>query len=339
MIITDILLLLRWVYSYYKYNEVILMCTAISYKTKTHYFGRNLDMDCSFGEEVVVMPRSFPFTFRQGVKIEEPLALIGTALIKEGVPLFYDATNEKGLSMAGLNFVGNAYFQPPSDEGINIAPFELIPWVLMQCDSVRDAKKLLSETNIAHIDFSRDLPVAQLHWMISDAGESLVLECTREGMQLYDNPVGVLTNNPPFPVQLFSLNNYMCLSNQPPVNNFSKSFALKEYSHGMGAIGLPGDSSSMSRFVRAAFNKMNSVYQNSEQKRVSQFFHILSSVSQLRGAVQLKGGKYEYTVYSSCCNTKKGIYYYTTYDNSAVRSVNMHGQDLDGSELYRFKME
>lgn len=339
MIITDILLLLRWVYSYYKYNEVILMCTAISYKTKTHYFGRNLDMDCSFGEEVVVMPRSFPFTFRQGVKIEEPLALIGTALVKEGVPLFYDATNEKGLSMAGLNFVGNAYFQPPSDEGINIAPFELIPWVLMQCDSVTAAKKLLKETGVAHIDFSRELPVARLHWMISDAGESLVLECTREGMQLYDNPVGVLTNNPPFPVQLFSLNNYMCLSNQPPVNNFSKSFALKEYSHGMGAIGLPGDSSSMSRFVRAAFNKMNSVYQNSEQKRVSQFFHILSSVSQLRGAVQLKGGKYEYTVYSSCCNTKKGIYYYTTYDNSAVRSVNMHGQDLDGSELYRFKME
>lgn len=315
------------------------MCTAISYKTKTHYFGRNLDMDCSLGEDVVVMPRKFPFSFRNAVSVEAPYALIGTALVKEGIPLFYDATNEKGLSMAGLNFVGNAYFPPPVKDEINIAPFELIPWVLMQCDSVKNARTLIEKTNIAHIDFSTQLTVAELHWMISDAHESLVLECTREGMRLYDNPVGVLTNNPPFPIQLFGLKNYMCLSNQPPVNNFSKSFALTEYSHGMGAIGLPGDSSSSSRFVRAAFNKMNSVYQNSEQKRVSQFFHILASVCQIWGTVQLKNAKYEYTVYSSCCNTKKGIYYYTTYDNSAVRSVDMHKQDLDGSELYRFKME
>ena len=333
LIFPDILLLLWWVYFYYKYNEVIFMCTAISYKTKTHYFGRNLDMDCSFGEDVVIMPRKFPFSFRCGKAVEAPFALIGTALVKEGVPFFYDATNEKGLSMAGLNFVGNAYFPVPSDEGVNIAPFELIPWVLMQCDSVRDAKKLLSETNIAHIDFSRDLPVAQLHWMISDEKGSLVLECTKEGMQIYDNPLGVLTNNPPFPMQMFCLNNFMCLTNQPPVNSFCKSLDLKEYSHGMGAIGLPGDSSSSSRFVRVAFNKMNSVYQNSEQKRVSQFFHILGSVSQLRGAVQLKGGAYEYTVYTSCCNTRKGIYYYTTYDNSTIRSVDMHEVDLDSEEL------
>ena len=315
------------------------MCTAISYKTKTHYFGRNLDMECSFGEYIVVMPRNFPFIFRCAKAAEAPFALIGTALVKEGVPLFYDATNEKGLSMAGLNFVGNAYFSEPAKDKINIAPFELIPWVLTQCDSVKAARALIEKINVAHIDFSKELPVAELHWMISDARESIVLECTRQGLSLYENPVGVLTNNPPFPVQLFGLNNYMCLSNQPPINNFSKSFALTEYSHGMGAIGLPGDSSSSSRFIRAAFNKMNSVYQNSEQKRVSQFFHILSSVSQLRGTVQLKNGKYEYTVYSSCCNTKKGIYYYTTYDNSSVRSVDMRSQNLDGNELYCFKME
>ena len=107
----------------------------------------------------------------------------------------------------------------------------------------------------------------------------------------------------------------------------------------MGAIGLPGDASSSSRFVRAAFNKMNSVYQNSEQKRVSQFFHILGSVGQLRGAVQLKSGAYEYTVYTSCCNTRKGIYYYTTYDNSTVRSVDMHSVELDGEELTVRAME
>lgn len=315
------------------------MCTAISYKTRNHYFGRNLDMDCSFGEDVVIMPRNFPFTYRYAQRPEESYALIGTAIIRDGVPLFYDATNEKGLSMAGLNFVGNAVFYPLSDDKINIAPFELIPWLLTQCADVKEARELLGKTNVAHIDFSSALPVAQLHWMISDEKESLVLECTEDGMRLYDNPLGVLTNNPPFPMQMFYLNNFMCLTNQPPVNSFCKSLDLKEYSHGMGAIGLPGDSSSSSRFVRVAFNKMNSVYQNSEQKRVSQFFHILGSVSQLRGAVQLKGGAYEYTVYTSCCNTRKGIYYYTTYDNSTIRSVDMHEVDLDGEELTVTPME
>lgn len=315
------------------------MCTAISYKTKTHYFGRNLDMDCSFGESVVVMPRKFPFTFRYAERPDESYALIGTAIIKEGVPLYYDAVNEKGLGMAGLNFIGNAVFGQLKKDCTNIAPFELIPWILMQCASVKQARELLSKTSIAHIDFSKELPVAELHWMLSDERESIVLECTKEGTAVYDNPVGVLTNNPPFPVQQFGLNNYMGLSNQPATNTFCKSFQLTEYSRGMGAIGLPGDSSSSSRFVRAAFNKTNSVYQNSEQKRVSQFFHILGSVSQLRGAVQLKGGRYEYTVYTSCCNTRKGIYYYTTYDNSTVRAVDMHKENLDGSELYSYKME
>lgn len=315
------------------------MCTAISFKTKTHYFGRNLDMEFSYEESVIVMPRAFPFTYRNAPLPQKSYALIGAGIVRDGVPLFYDAVNEKGLGMAGLRFAGNARFDQLSEKGINVAPFELIPWVLTQCRSVEEARELIEKTCVAHIDFSNKLPVAELHWMISDEKESIVLECTEEGMQLYDNPLGVLTNNPPFPVQLFMLNNYMSLSNQPPVNNFCKSFELDEYSHGMGAIGLPGDLSSSSRFVRAAFNKMNSVYLNSESKRVSQFFHILSSVSQLRGAVQLKGGKYEYTVYSCCCNTKKGIYYYTTYDNSTVNAVDMHREDLKGEELYVYPMQ
>lgn len=315
------------------------MCTAISYKTRIHYFGRNLDLDYSFDENVVVMPRGFHFPFRHTESLQKNFALIGTAIVREGLPLFYDATNEKGLSMAGLSFEGNAHYAQPDENSTNIAPFELIPWVLVQCQNTKEVRQLMESTNVAHIDFSKELPCAQLHWMISDDRNSLVLECTKEGMKLYDNPLGVLTNNPPFPVQMFNLNNYMSLTNQPPVNNFCKSLNLSEYSRGMGAIGLPGDLTSTSRFVRAAFNKINSVYLNSEHKRVSQFFHLLYSVYQPRGAVQLKSGKYEYTVYSSCCNTKKGVYYYTTYDNSTITAIDMKKENLDGELLAVYPME
>ena len=314
------------------------MCTAISYKVRNHYFGRNLDMECSFDESVIIMPGKFPFNFRYADAIEEHFSIIGAGIVRDGVPLFYDGTNEKGLSMAGLSFVGNAVYGRIKEGEINIAPFELIPWILMQCESVKQAKALLEKTNIAHIDFSSELPCAELHWIVSDDKENLVLECTDEGMRLYDNPLGVLTNNPPFPMQMFNLNNYMCLTNQPPVNTFCKSIPLQEYSRGMGAIGLPGDLSSTSRFVRAAFNKLNSVCPNSEEKRVNQFFHLLYSVYQTRGAVQLRGGKYEYTVYSSCCNTKKGIYYYTAYDNLSVTAVDMKKENSDADTLVVYPM-
>lgn len=314
------------------------MCTAISYKTKEHYFGRNLDLEYSLGESVVIMPRGFSFEFRHAEGTLKKHAIIGTAIVKNGVPLFYDGTNEKGLSMAGLNFVGNAFFHEMSDKATNIAPFELIPWVLRQCDNVKQAKSLLNKTNIVNLDFSEEFPAAQLHWLISDDKQSITLESTKDGIFIYDNPVGVLTNNPPFPFQMFNLNNFMQLTNQVPENSFCKSLPLEVYSRGMGAMGLPGDFSSLSRFVRAVFTKTNSVYHNSEQKRVSQFFHLLYSVYQPRGAVQLPDGRYEHTVYSSCCNTKKGIYYYTTYYNSTVNAVKLHNENLDGESLCEYPM-
>ncbi len=104
----------------------------------------------------------------------------------------------------------------------------------------------------------------------------------------------------------------------------------------MGAMGLPGDLSSASRFVKAAFTKLNSRCGSSEAESVSQFFHILKSVEQQRGCVHMGEGKYEITIYSSCCNADKGIYYYNTYDNSQITAVDMRRENLEGSELIAY---
>ena len=114
---------------------------------------------------------------------------------------------------------------------------------------------------------------------------------------------------------------------------------LKTYSHGMGAIGLPGDASSLSRFVRATFVKMNSASGSSEAESVSQFFHILKSVEMQRGCVQTVKGLYDITIYSSCCNTDRGIYYYTTYDNSRIHAVDMHKENLHGDTLIEYPLK
>lgn len=312
------------------------MCTAITYDAKDHYFGRNLDLEYSYKERVTVTPRNFVFEFRKKGKLESHYAMIGMAYISAGYPLYYDATNEKGLSAAGLNFPDNADYKPFCAEKDNIAPFELIPWILSQCATVEEAEKLLGRINLLKEAFSSELPLSPLHWIISDRERSITLEPLKDGVKIYENPVGVLTNNPTFDYQLFNLNNYMTLTKGRPKNAWN--LPLQEYSRGMGAMGLPGDASSMSRFVRATFVKMNSVSGESEKESVNQFFHILKSVEMQRGCVELEKNVYEITVYSSCCNTDRGIYYYCTYDNSRIWAVDMHKEDLNGSALIAYPL-
>ena len=137
-------------------------------------------------------------------------------------------------------------------------------------------------------------------------------------------------------MQLFALNNYMQLSPKATGNHFAPNLPLNAYSRGMGAMGLPGDLSSQSRFVRAAFVRANSRSGESEAESVSQFFHILGSVEQQRGCCELDNGKYEITLYTICCNADKGIYYYTTYENHQISAVDMHLEDLDTKTLISY---
>lgn len=314
------------------------MCTAVSYQTGDHYFGRNLDLEFSYHETVTVTPRNFPFHFRCIGALERHYAMIGMAYVCGGYPLYYDATNEKGLSMAGLNFPGNAHYKPLREGADNVSPFELIPWILGQCATVEQARVLLGRISLADISFSRELLLSPLHWMIADKSSCIVVESVREGLKMYENPVKVLTNNPPFDQMRLRLNDYMMLTNQSPENRFAPQLELTPYSRGMGAMGLPGDLSSASRFVRAAFVRQNSVAGESEAESISQFFHILGSVEQQRGCVQMPDGRHEVTVYSSCCNTDKGIYYYTTYENRQITGVDLHREDLDGTRLISYPL-
>ena len=309
------------------------MCTAIGFKSGDFYFGRTLDNEFSFGEQITIVPRNFRFDFRFLNSVTSHYAIIGMGIVKGDYPLLFDAMNEKGLCMAGLNFVGNAFFNEVQNNKENVAVFEFIPWILSQCANVTEVRERLGKINLVNEPFSKELPVAQLHWMITDKDECITVEAVKDGLKIYDNPVGVMTNNPTFPEHIFNLNNYMHLSPKAPENNFSKDVDLKHYSKGMGAIGLPGDLSSMSRFVRVAFVKSNSASGNGEGKSISQFFHILNSVDQQRGCNLADRDMYEITVYTSCCNASKGIYYYTTYDNHQISCVNMFHENLDSCKL------
>ncbi len=313
------------------------MCTSVSFLTKDHYFGRTLDLECSYDEKVIITPKKYNLQFRLSKELNNHYAIIGIGTVVDNYPLYYDATNEKGLSIAGLNFPVSAKYSEIVKDKNNIGVFELIPWILGNCASVDEARELLTETNIVSMDFNEKYKTAELHWMISDKDYSIVLECVNDGMNIYYNPVHILTNNPEFPMQVFNLNNYMNITREEPETRFAEGFDLNKYSRGMGGIGLPGDSSSMSRFVRGSFTRLNSICGETESESISQFFHILDSVSQTNGCVRVND-KFEKTVYASCCNTNKGIYYYKTYDNSQLSAVDLYRENLDRSDLIIYNL-
>ena len=309
------------------------MCTCIDFRSKDFYFGRNLDLEYNFGEKVVISPRDYLFELKNGSKLKTKYAIMGMATVVNSYPLYADAVNENGLCMAGLYFPGNAVYNKEIEQNINIASFELIPWVLGNFSKISELKKELNNLNIIDAKFNENLPAAQLHWMISDEDESIVLEQVEDGLKIYDNPFGVLTNNPPFDYHKINISNYMNLSCKYPENRFTDKIDLDVFGQGISMIGLPGDVTPPARFVRAAFNKSNSVECSNENEAISQFFHILDSVAMIKGTVLTKENKLDMTTYSSCINASKGIYYFKTYYNNQIHAVKFNEKNINSKEL------
>ncbi|MBQ9941835.1 MAG: linear amide C-N hydrolase, partial [Christensenellaceae bacterium] len=246
------------------------------------------------------------------------------------------AVNENGLAMAGLLFPKSAFYPPPSQGGQPLAPYELIPYLLGQCASVWEARELLGGLTLAALPFSDALPLSPLHWMMTDGRECLVIESTGAGLKLYDDPAGVLTNEPPFPGQLAHLSAYLHLTAGPPEDRlFGGRLGLTPISRGMGAIGLPGDFSSPSRFVRAAFLRETSAPTCGQAESIAQFFRIMAGVSLPKGCVREADGSAVYTQYTCCMDLSRSSYTFSTYADPALRTVSLTSADPEGDSLLR----
>lgn len=313
------------------------MCTAITFHTNAHYFGRTLDLEHTYNETVTVTPRNFPLSFRAAPPLASHYAMIGTATVADGYPLYYEAANEHGLAAAALNFPHSAQYAAPCAQKNNVAPFELIPWLLAQCKDLAEARARLAELCLCRMDFNAQLPCTPLHWLVADRNGAVTVESTVHGLQIFENSVGVLTNEPCFSYHMTRLCDCMSLSPYPPENRLGLA-PFELYSRGLGAVGLPGDFSSVSRFLRAVFVKQHAVCGIDEAESVGQFFHMLDTVAPPRGSVRLADGRCVITVYSACINTDSGVYYYTTHQNRGVSAVDMHRCDLNSTALYTYPL-
>ena len=310
------------------------MCTAINSVGDYHLFGRTLDLECSYDERVVAAPRNFRIDFLHQKSFVSHLAMIGIACVIEGVPLYYDAMNEAGLCMAALNFPDKAVYCTEIKEDMNnLASFELIPWILCQCESVNAARELLSKTNVTDESFSQEMPATKLHWIVADRSGAITVESTKAGLVIYENSFGVLTNSPEFSYHTTYITDFLGVDSAYPKNLLCPRKNIEIYSRGLGAKGLPGDFSSASRFVRAVFLNEHTDHSDNEVGEVNRIFHIMSNLSVPCGSVKTSDGTSVMTVYTSCACSNSMTYYFTTYDDSRIRDLSLNDIDMDGGEM------
>ncbi len=305
------------------------MCTSIALRREYLYFGRNMDIDYNFGERVVLTPENYPLTFKKMPPCEKHYALIGMAAVYDNYPLYAEGMNENGLCIAALKFENNAHYCDLISSGKTmVAPYELIPYVLGKCRNINEVKALLSGIDISNTPFNERLPLSPLHWHIADNSGSITVERTIEGLNVYDNPADVLTNNPPFPFHLHNLSQYSRLT---PIYHCENG-EFKPFGAGFGAIGLPGDFSSASRFIRAHFLLKNS---GTDYSGTVQVFHILDNAAIPCGAVLTAEDKNHYTTYSCCMDTEKKSYFFKTY-TGGVREIKLSDENRKGNQLIQY---
>ena len=239
------------------------MCTAITLTTKDgyHLFGRNMDLQYNFNQEVTLVPRNFNYINRATKKEEKTkYAMIGMASIIDNHPCFAEASNEKGLSCAGLNFPKYAHWNDEVIEGKNnLPPYDIILWSLANFGSVKEIREEIEKINIVGSQVNDKVPLPTLHWILADKeGDCIVVENTIEGLKISENNLGVLTNSPPFNWHVTNLSQYIKVTPIQASENYWGDVKINPVGEGEGAKSLPGDFSSPSRFVKIAYLRNNS---------------------------------------------------------------------------------
>lgn len=293
------------------------MCTCTAFRQNGLYFGRNMDLDYNFGEKIVATPRSF--LLRYSNEDKRHLGYIGTATVIDGYPLYADAMNEKGLCVAGLDFPEKAFYRTNIKGETNVPAYDLINYIAAEFSSVSEVREKFGDINITNQPFSDKIPCATLHWMISDRESSVVIESTESGINLYDDPLDVMTNLPEFPEHM-------------------KNYERMQAEKGSALPDFPDLLSSPSRFLRIAHFRGNNLPDTDTDGVISHVFHILSTVAMPDVSRKAESGKYRKTTYSVCFDATRKHYLIKTYENDRVLRAKLKDEMLDSGALSTFEI-
>lgn len=323
-------------------------CTGITLKSKDGMTvaARTIEWAESVMNNLyVVVPRnqelqSLTPSGMDGVRFKSKYGFVGLAV--EQKEFMVEGVNEKGLSAGLFYFPNYGKYQPfdQMEKDKSLADFQVVSYVLAKCSSINDVKRELEKVRIINIDPRS----STVHWRFTEpSGRQVVLEIVNEVMHFYENPLGVLTNSPGIEWHWTNLNNYI---NLQPGNAPEHSFgplAMKSFGHGSGMLGLPGDFTPPSRFVRAAFFQLTAPQQPNAEGCVFQAFHLLNNFD-IPAGTELPMGKASVdlpsaTQFTVATDTGNRMIYYRTMYNSTIRCIDLKGIDFSQVKYQSYPLD
>jgi len=323
-------------------------CTGLQLTTKDHAVinGRTVEFGVFLDTSVVFVPRGYKFTgsttLGPGKKWSSKYASIGMILVDNKV--IVDGMNEKGLATASFYFPGYAKYSVTTKENqkISMSSSDFTQWILSEFATVDEVKKAIENNEVAISPvLTPGFPpqVQPFHFIVYDrSGKSIVIEPLDGKLKIYDNPIGVITNSPTFDWHMTNLRNYVNLLAHTPEDVKVFGATIKPLGQGAGMLGLPGDFTPPSRFVRAAAFAASSIPAETADKGVLQVFHILNSFDIPVGAARtIEDGEIfsDYTMLTLVRDTKNLRLYYKTYDDQTIKMVDMKKFDFNGKKILR----
>jgi choloylglycine hydrolase len=324
-------------------------CTSFLIRTADDgaVYGRTMEFAFELESHAMVIPRAHKLSStgpdgKPAMSWTGKYAAVGLNAL--GITALVDGMNEKGLAGGLLYFPGYAEYTDPAkvDPANSLAPWDFLTWVLTNYATVAEVKAAI--TDIAVIEVVQEtLKIAPpLHYTLHDAtGASLVIEPIDGKLKVYDNPLGVMTNAPSFDWHMTNLSNYVTISNvnAPPLK--IGNVTIPPLGQGSGLLGIPGDGTPPSRFIRALGYTLSAEPMPSGPESVRLAEHILNNFDIPKGWVRDHGQNepLEYTQWSSVADLANLAYYVKTYDDPVLRSIDMKTLDLDAKELVSVELK
>jgi choloylglycine hydrolase len=325
-------------------------CTGITIKPKdgSIIFARTLEFGMDLQSNIIIVPRGKEFVGTApgntaGLRWKSKYGIVGTNAFD--MPVTIDGLNEKGLSVGLFYFPGFAKYQELRSEDFRnaLAPWELGVFLLGTCSDVREAVAAAKSVRVGEV-VQKDMGIVPpAHFIVTDAsGTSVVLEYIGGELKVHANPLNVMTNSPTFDWHMTNLSNYVNLTDKNVEQIEVAGLEIRGFGQGSGMLGLPGDFTPPSRFVRAVAFSKSALPVEKANDGVLQAFHILNQFDIPKGAARSNDhGKEvsDYTLWTSAADLKNLRYYFRTFDNSRIRMVDLKAMDLDAKEIRTILMK
>lgn len=319
------------------------MCTSLTYQTTSgdQFLARTMDFGFELGGRPVVIPRHHHFdSVTNEVGYDAPYSFVGTGRDLNGYTLI-DGVNEHGVSAAALYFAGQAQYAETTATGkVNLAPHEVLMWILGNVQSTAELEQRLNDLNIMNAAAPLLNIVVPLHWIISDqSGATYVLEREADGVHYMKNPVGVMTNTPDFGWHLKNLSNYVQLQPTPHPDRQYGDMQVSAFGPGSGALGMPGDYTSVSRFVRTVYMRQHTTAVATDAEAVNALSHMLNSVEIPKGVKIKADGSADYTQYRAYMSMHEPAFYMQPYEDQTITRVALTEELMNADQPTEFAVK